>query len=115
LSIRYFFLITTALLIITTAQVNAAVFTVTSTNACGENSLYAAVTAANLVPGADTIEITPGLVISDNCTYDNELNYWDPILQATESLTINGNGAQFVGLNYFFNNAGDLNPWTQTA
>ncbi|MAL95883.1 MAG: hypothetical protein CME40_12470 [Haliea sp.] len=115
MSIRYFFLITTALLIITTAQVNAAVFTVTSTNACGENSLYAAVTAANLVPGADTIEITPGLVISDNCTYDNELNYWDPILQATESLTINGNGAQFVGLNYFFNNAGDLNPWTQTA
>jgi hypothetical protein len=75
----------------------------------GAGTLSQAVRDANANPGADVIEILPGLVIDAFC--DMATLPDDPGLFILESVTIKGQGSTIHGSNNYINDAnGDLNP-----
>jgi hypothetical protein len=81
----------------------AATFAVTE-QSCGggAGTLSQAVRDANGSPGADVIEITPGLVIDGNC--DMGTLPADSGLFILETVTIRGQGSTLNGSNYYINN-----------
>lgn len=88
----------------------AATYTVTE-QSCGggAGTLSQAVRDANANPGADVIEILPGLVIDAFC--DMATLPDDPGLFILESVTIKGQGSTIHGSNKYINDAnGDFNP-----
>ena len=81
----------------------AATFNVTESSCTGgAGTLVQAVTDANANPGADIINIAPGLSILANCDMIPAPDD-DPVeLLITDSVTIQGNGSELVGSNGFF-------------
>lgn len=88
----------------------AADFPVTSSQCTGPGGLLAAVQQANATPGPDTITMTPGLVIYDDCSFAGPTRVDDSILEITDSVTINANFARFQGHNQFVTTTGLVTP-----
>ncbi len=75
---------------------SAATYTVTSTSCTGPGSITEAMDLANANPGEDTITFTKDLQVdAAGCPNDPRPNYY--ILQATESVVFEGNGARLFG------------------
>lgn len=90
----------------------AATFNVTESSCTGgAGTLVQAVTDANANPGADIINIAPGLSILANCDMIPAPDD-DPVeLLITDSVTIQGNGSELVGSNFFVDaTSGDVSP-----
>jgi len=86
-------------------------YTVTSTQCEGTGSITAAMNEANANFGADIITFTPNLQIKvDDCPTESISNRDYFILQATESVTFEGNDARLVGELQWINNSGDITP-----
>lgn len=106
------------LLALTSAHASPKVFKVTSSTCYGTGSIGEALAMANANPGVDTIEISPKLAIRFNTTeclpnpVDSAETMW--ALLASESVTINGNGATVSGSNLFVGSDGSLNKVSET-
>ena len=86
-------------------------YTVTSTQCEGTGSITEAMSKANDNPGEDTISFTENLQIKvDDCPTKSISNRDYFILQATESVTFEGNGARLVGKLQWINTSGDITP-----
>ena len=84
-------------------------YTVTSTQCEGTGSITEAMSKANDNPGEDTITFTENLQIKvDDCPTKSISNRDYFILQATESVTFEGNGARLVGKLQWINTSGDI-------
>ena len=86
-------------------------YTVTSTSCTGPGSITEAMANANANSGEDTITFTKDLRIDAATCPDvpeNSEQFW--ILNATESVTFEGNGAELIGAMLWINSAGDVSP-----
>lgn len=84
-------------------------YTVTSTSKDGPGSINEAIDLANINPGPDIIEFTPGLQI--NATHLGYIpgGLGDYMLNITESVTIDGKGGALIGSQRWINASGDWN------
>jgi hypothetical protein len=88
-------------------------YTVTSTSKDGPGSINEAIDLANINPGADIIEFTPGLQI--NATHLGYIpgGQADYMLNITESVTIDGKGGALIGSQRWVNASGSWNSVNQ--
>ena len=84
-------------------------YTVTSTSKDGPGSINEAIDFANINPGADIIEFTPGLQIDATHLAYIPGGQADYMLNITESVTIDGKGGALIGSQRWINSTGDWN------
>ncbi len=97
--------------LLTAHPVAAEIYTVTSTECEGMGSISEAMSKANDNPGEDTISFRENLQIKvDDCPTKSISNRDYFILQATESVTFEGNGARLVGKLQWIDTSGDITP-----
>ncbi len=100
------------ILLVISAGVQAATYTVTSTGCFGAGSIDEAVTLANNNPGTDTITFTQGLEIqAGSCGGPSTVpksEYF--IAHVTESVVFEGNGARLLGSIKWVSSGGIINP-----
>jgi len=84
-------------------------YTVTSTSKDGTGSINEAIDLANLNPGADIIEFTPGLQIDATHLFYIPGGLADYMLNITESVTIDGKGGALIGSQRWINPSGEWN------
>ena len=92
----------------------ADIYTVTSSQCSGPDSIVAAINQANSNPGTDTIEFASGLQVyninTGNCGLPGDAFSQDLFLGiVTEDLVINGNGAQLIGAPRWVDASGAIN------
>ena len=85
-------------------------YTVTSTSCTGPGSITEAMALANANSGEDTITFTPGLQIQAGTCPEPPFGFNYFILQATESVNIEGNGAKVAGYIKWISSGGIVNP-----
>lgn len=82
-------------------------YIVTSTNIDGSGSFIEAIGLANNNPGADIIEFTPNLQVDAATATSGSADQY--LIQITESVVINGNGAALLGRQSWITTTGALN------
>lgn len=86
-------------------------YTVTSNSIDGPGSFIEAVDLANNNPGADIIQFTPSLQVDAAIATSGSADQY--LVQVTESVVINGNGATLKGIQSWVTAAGVVNSLTE--